>query len=70
MPTELLLIPEKILQPGTTRRYTAQESIKLSLGNAGGVDVQVNNRPLHPLGKDGQVRSIKITPKNLKDLVE
>jgi cytoskeleton protein RodZ len=62
--------PGEILQPGTTRRYTAQTSIKLSLGNAGGVDVQVNDHSLRPLGKDGQVRSVKITPENLKDLVD
>jgi len=57
------------LQPGTTRRYTAQNSFKVSVGNAGGVDVQVNDRTLRPLGKEGQVRTVFITPDNLKDLL-
>ena len=57
------------LQPGTTRRYTAQNSFKVSVGNAGGVDVQVNDHTLRPLGKEGQVRTVFITPDNLKDLL-
>jgi len=59
----------EILQPGATRRYTAQASIGLSVGNAGGVDIQVNDHPLRPLGPNGRVRSITITPENLKDLL-
>jgi cytoskeletal protein RodZ len=59
----------EILQPGTTRQYTAQSSIGVTLGNAGGVDLQVNDHTLRPLGKDGQVRSVTITPDNLKDLL-
>jgi hypothetical protein len=60
----------EILQPGTTRQYTAQEMITLSLGNAGGVDIQVNGHTLRPIGKSGQVRSVTITPDNLKDLLD
>ena len=60
----------EILKAGTTRRYTAQSTIALTVGNAGGVDVQVNDHALRPLGKNGQVRSITITPENLKDLFE
>lgn len=60
----------EILQPGTTRRYTALSKLRLMLGNAGGVDVRINDQPLRPLGKEGQIRSITITPDTLKDLVE
>jgi len=58
----------EILEPGATRHYTAQTSINLILGNAGGVDIKINDRDMRPLGKSGQIREIKITPKNLKDL--
>ncbi len=60
----------EILQPGSTRQYSAQGMIALSLGNAGGVDIQINGHPIRPLGKSGQVRSITITQDNLKDLLD
>jgi cytoskeleton protein RodZ len=63
------VVAGEILQPGTTRRYTAQSSIGVVVGNAGGLTIKVNNKPLRALGKSGQVRSITITPENLKDLI-
>ncbi len=61
--------PGEVLQPGTTRRYTAQNSIDLMVGNAGGVNVKVNDHEVRSLGKGGQVKSITITPENLKDII-
>ncbi len=59
----------EILQPGMTRRFTAQTSITLSIGNAGGLSLRINDKAMRPLGKSGQVRSIIIKPGNLKDFV-
>lgn len=59
----------ELLAAGTARRYTAETSIELVIGNATGVRIRVNDRPLRVTGKDGQVRTITITPENLKDLV-
>lgn len=60
------VIAGAILQPGDTRRYTAQSSIDLTIGNATGVIIRINGREIRSLGRSGQVRSIVITPENVK----
>jgi hypothetical protein len=55
---------ETILQPGETRSYSAQQSLDVTIGNAGGVSMKLNNRDVGPLGREGQVREFKITPEN------
>ena len=44
-----------VLKPGSTKIFTSQTGVKLSLGNAGAVDVTVNGKHLGLLGKDGEV---------------
>ena len=61
--------PGEVLEPGMLRKVTAENSINISIGNAGGLTLKVNDMPLRPLGKSGQVRSLTITPANLKDFV-
>jgi cytoskeleton protein RodZ len=60
---------DEILQPGTTRRFTAQTSMTLTIGNASGVTMRLNDKPMKPLGKPGQVREFVITPKNVDEVV-
>jgi hypothetical protein len=33
----------------------------LRLGNAGGVDIQLNGKPLGPAGPEGQIRTVQLT---------
>ena len=40
---------------GTIQRFDAHDGFRLTLGNAGGVRVTVDGRPLEPLGGAGQV---------------
>lgn len=40
---------------GTKQRFEARDGFRLTLGNAGGVRVTVDGRPLEPLGGAGQV---------------
>jgi cytoskeleton protein RodZ len=40
---------------GTSQRFETQVGFRLTLGNAGGVRVTVDGRPLEPLGAAGQV---------------
>ncbi len=40
---------------GTRQRFESQDGFRLTLGNAGGVRVTVDGRPLEPLGGAGQV---------------
>jgi Domain of unknown function (DUF4115) len=61
--------PGEVLEPGMSRQFTAASSINISIGNAAGLTLKVNDMPLKPLGKSGQVRSVTITPANLKDLI-
>src|SRR5262249_18440828 len=56
------------LQPGTTKRFTAQTSINVVVGNAGGLSMKVNDKPVRPLGGSGQVRSLTITAENLPSI--
>ena len=61
--------PGEILEPGTTRHFTAQKSIYLSVGNAGGLVLKINDMPAKSLGKSGQVRELTITPENFKSFI-
>jgi cytoskeleton protein RodZ len=61
--------PGEILEPGMTRKFTAENSLYISIGNASGLTLKINDKPLKPLGKSGQVRSVTITPANLKDFI-
>jgi cytoskeletal protein RodZ len=61
--------PGEVLEQGTTRHFTAQNSIYLSVGNAGGIALKINDMPAKNLGKSGQVRQLTITPQNFKSFI-
>lgn len=63
------VVAGEILEPGMTRKFTAQNSIDLTIGNAAGVSLKINDRQVKPLGKSGQVRELSITPTTLKDYI-
>jgi cytoskeleton protein RodZ len=50
------------LDQGEVKTYKAVKDFKLKLGNAGGVDVQFNGKPLGILGTTGQVVEIELPP--------
>ena len=54
----------EILQAGDARRFSASQSIDVTIGNAAGVTMRVNGRDLGSLGASGRVREFKITPEN------
>jgi cytoskeleton protein RodZ len=43
------------MSPGDSRLFEASQSIYVKAGNAGGIDLFLNDRPLPPLGEVGQV---------------
>jgi cytoskeletal protein RodZ len=49
---------------GTVRRFSAERTIDVILGNAGGASMRINGRDMGQLGARGQVREFKITPEN------
>jgi hypothetical protein len=61
----------RVLAEGESQTLEARGEIVLSVGNAGGISIRVNDRPALPLGRSGEVRkNIVITRQNLPSLVE
>jgi len=58
---------KNVLKKGHFEFWEAKTRIEFSLGNAGGVEVEVNGRLLPPLGRRGQViKNIAITKEGLR----
>ncbi|HEX9186836.1 MAG TPA: helix-turn-helix domain-containing protein [Vicinamibacteria bacterium] len=64
-------VVNRVLAQGESQTLEARGEIVLSVGNAGGISIRVNDRPGLPLGRSGEVRkNIVITPKSLPSLVQ
>jgi len=57
-----------ILEPSQTKTLTGLEAAKLRVGNAGGLEVRWNGKPIGPIGPRGQVRVVLLTPENFQIL--
>lgn len=55
-----------ILEPSQTKILHGHEEAKIKVGNAGGLEVRWNGKPIGPIGPRGQVRVIKFTPENFQ----
>ncbi len=53
---------EGILKAGQTKTVTAQKSIQISAGNAGGVMLGINGQPAKIMGQPGEVKDATLTP--------
>jgi len=53
--TDGTVIVADTLQPGSQHTWQANESISMRIGNAGGLELTVNGRPLGTLGASGEV---------------
>ena len=56
---------EYTLRAGQKKLITAQESIALIVGNAGGVELTLNGQAVPPIGERGQVRRVVFTPSGM-----
>jgi len=64
-------LANRVLAEGESETFEARGEIVLSVGNAGGLSIRVNDRPALPLGRSGEVRkNIVITRQNLPSLVQ
>lgn len=54
------------LTPGTNRSFTAVEALELTIGNAAGLTLRINGQEVPSLGRQGQVRVLRITPGNYR----
>jgi cytoskeletal protein RodZ len=57
-----------VLQPGQTKTVTGLEAARMKVGNAGGIEIQWNGKPVGPIGAKGQVKTVVFTPDNLEIL--
>jgi len=46
---------QELLLAGDSRTWEAEDSLKIRVGNAGGIELELNGEPLEPLGERGQV---------------
>jgi cytoskeleton protein RodZ len=46
------------LEPGAPRQVTVGENAKLLTGNAGGLELRMNGKPVGPIGPRGQIRTV------------
>jgi cytoskeleton protein RodZ len=61
----------RVLNEGETETLAAQGELVLSVGNAGGIAIRLNDRPGLPLGRAGEVRrNIVITKDKIPSLVQ
>ena len=56
------------LEPSQTKTLTGLDAAQMTVGNAGGIEVRLNGRPIGPIGKSGQVRRVVFTPDNFEVL--
>jgi cytoskeleton protein RodZ len=50
------------LQPHQTKMVEASSKVRLLIGNAGGVEISLNGKPIGPVGPRGQIRVVELTP--------
>jgi hypothetical protein len=60
--------PEKemLLRPGEGASYQGQKRIFLIIGNAGGLDLIFNGRPLERFGTSGEVVTLTVVPEGVE----
>ena len=54
----------RLLPAGRTVTLEVQQEIVLKIGNAAAVSILINGQPARPLGAEGQVVKLRITPSN------
>ena len=57
-----------ILEPSQSKTLTGAENATMRVGNAGGIEVLWNGKPIGPIGPRGQVRTVRFTPENFQIL--
>jgi cytoskeleton protein RodZ len=63
-------VVNRVLAQGESQTFEAHGELVLSVGNAGGLSIRVNDKQALPLGRSGEVRkNIVITRQNLPDIV-
>ncbi len=56
------------LQPNEPRTFEGAQAVSLRTGNAGGLQILFNGKPVGSLGPTGQIRTVEFTPADFKVL--
>jgi len=59
----------KMLEPGESPTFAADERFYIIIGNAAGVNLSINGKPIKPLGKPGEVVKMLIDEENMQNLL-
>jgi cytoskeleton protein RodZ len=54
------------LKPGEEKTVAAKDLVRLRTGNAGGLEISLNGKPIGPIGRSGQVRTVVFTPQGFR----
>jgi cytoskeleton protein RodZ len=57
-----------VLQPSESKVLKGSDMATMKVGNAAGIDVRLNGKPIGPLGQRGQVRTVRFTHANFEIL--
>jgi cytoskeletal protein RodZ len=61
------IIFQNVLPKGSSEKWEAKEKLELWVGNSGVIDLELNDKPLGPLGRYGRViKNILITKEGMK----
>lgn len=58
-----------LLEPNQIKTVEGRDFAKLTVGNAGGIEVRLNGKPIGPLGGRGQVRIVVFTQDNFQIVI-
>jgi cytoskeleton protein RodZ len=57
------------LKPNQSREVQAADTIRLTVGNAGGVELTLNGKNLGAIGREGEVKTVTLAARALQDVV-
>jgi cytoskeleton protein RodZ len=63
-------IIQKMMEPGETEVFYASERMQVLIGNAGGIQMKINDMPTKPLGNRDQVIRMNIDLNNLQQFID
>ena len=58
---------EQLLQVGDERTIDIQREMVLTAGDASAIALKLNGAPARPLGRAGEVVTVRLNPSNFKD---
>jgi len=58
------------MEPGEIQEFNAEKRMLVTIGNAGGIQMKINDKPTKPLGSPGEVIKMNINLENLQQFID